>query len=591
MSDKLERTVVLTAVGIGLAAIHQFAPFAWPYSLGPLWSLLTQAWFFCVDLLWVTAMAITYWRQPDGHMWKLFFAFSAVGAVSMVWVIPSSLTWTVSQLLIGIDSVVFVHLVLALPRGRLGEHYDRVLVGAAYAYVIISRIAWLVVWSPPFQKDAFTPHNPFVLLPSDQLAFIFGPAAIVALTPLLFAGVLIGLWRHWQRAGPATRRALLPIVIAAPVQLGLTIAWHIADTNPGQWGGVREALQNPLAGLAGLVFPIGFLIGIVRARLARGGVADLAVRLGRGVPLGGLRDVLAQALRDPTLQLAFPAPSANGFVDSSGQPIDLPGEQPEGRAITRIESGDETLALIAYDSELTREDPGRIDAVASVARLALENERLAAQVRAQLDEVRASRSRIVEAADTERRRIERDLHDGAQQRLVALAMRLDQARIQSTGATALIDETTAEVLAAVKEVRNLARGVHPTILTDAGLVAAVEALAERSAVPVNVDVIEERFAPEVEIAAYYVIAEALTNIGRHASATEAHVRVSASGTRVVVVVSDNGQGGADPSAGSGLRGLTDRVEAIGGHLRLTSSPGRGTIVTATLPTATESGAQ
>jgi signal transduction histidine kinase len=209
---------------------------------------------------------------------------------------------------------------------------------------------------------------------------------------------------------------------------------------------------------------------------------------------------------------------------------------------------------------------------------------LAAQVRAQLDQVRASRARIVEAADAERRRIERDLHDGAQQRLVALAMRLEQAREGSSDATALIDATTAELLTAVKEVRELAHGLHPTILTESGLAAAVEALAERTPFPVVTDVTEARFATEVEVAAYYVIAEGLTNIARYARATEAQVVVAADGDRVVVTISDNGRGGADVRAGTGLRGLADRLAAIGGELEVRSPDGAGTLLTASLPT-------
>jgi signal transduction histidine kinase len=216
-----------------------------------------------------------------------------------------------------------------------------------------------------------------------------------------------------------------------------------------------------------------------------------------------------------------------------------------------------------------------------VAQLALQNERLAAQVRAQLEEVRASRSRIAEAADAERRRIERDLHDGAQQRLVALAMRLDQAR-EASGADALIDATTAELLAAIAEVRDLARGIHPTILSDAGLAAAVEALAERTPFPVALEVTEDRFPREVEVA-YYVVAEALTNVARHAHATEARVEARVERDRLVVTVVDNGRGGADPDAGSGLRGLADRLAVIGGELGVTSGPGAGTTLTATMP--------
>ena len=213
-----------------------------------------------------------------------------------------------------------------------------------------------------------------------------------------------------------------------------------------------------------------------------------------------------------------------------------------------------------------------------MARLALENERLAAQVRAQLEEVRASRARIAE-----RRKIERDLHDGAQQRLVALAMRLDQAREGSAGAAALIDATTAELLTAIREVRDLAHGLHPTILTESGLAAAVEALAERTPFPVTTEVTEARFAVDVEVAAYYVIAEGLTNIARYAEATEARVEVTSLDGRLLVTVTDNGRGGADPAKGSGLRGLADRLAAIGGELDLTSPSGAGTTLTASLP--------
>jgi signal transduction histidine kinase len=586
LTRRAEQVAALGALGAGLAAFRNFAPLLWPYGLGPQWSLITQTWFFFVDLLWVAAMLVTYWRQPNGRMWKLFLALQVVGTLSVLWVFTTSLSWTISQLMIGITSVVFLHLVLAFPSGRLTDRYDRLLVGAAYVFIGVSRLAWVVVWDPPFHKDAFTPHNPFVLFPNDDLAWLFGPIAIVAITPLLFAAVLIGLWRHWRRASPATRRVLLPIMIAAPLQLAITVAWHAADANPTDWAVIRSALQSPIAGLAGVVFPVGFLVGMLRARLARGGIAELVVELGKGVPLGGLRDTLARALRDPTLVLVFPSPTGEGYVDSAGQAVELPQEDVGDRARARLERDGQTLAILVYDAAIEREDPGRVDAVASVARLALENERLAAQVRAQLEEVRQSRARIVEAADAERRRIERDLHDGAQQRLVALAMRLDQAREGTVGAAALIDATTAELLTAVKEVRDLARGVHPTILTESGLAAAVESLAERTPFPVTSRITEERFPKEIEVAAYYVIAEGLTNIARYADATEAQVDVSTSGGRVVVIVKDNGRGGANPDAGSGLKGLADRVATIGGDLRITSNSGGGTKLTASLPVAT-----
>ncbi|HSL32588.1 MAG TPA: histidine kinase [Candidatus Limnocylindrales bacterium] len=582
MTSRTERLVVLGVIGVALAAVQHLGPLAWPFGLGPSWSNVNQAWFLAVDLLWVAAMLVTYRRDPDGPMWKLFLAYRIVGALAVIWVIPTSLTWTLSQLIVGFGAVVFVHLVLAFPGGRLTDRFDRLFVGGAYAFVVATRIAWVLVWTQPFDKVGFSPRNPFVVWPNAELAWLFGPAAILALAPVLLAVVVAGLVRHWRRASPAMRRALLPMALAAPIQLAITVAWHFAGADPTEWGFLRTALQHPLIGFAGVVFPIGLLVGLVQTRLSRGSIADLAVDLGRGVPLGGLRQVLARALRDPTLALAFPAPDDDGFVDPDGRPTELPGTG-AGRGLARLERDGETLAILVYDPQIEAEDPGRVAAVGSVARLALENERLAAQVRAQLEEVRASRARIVEAADAERRRIERDLHDGAQQRLVALAMRLDQARLSSSGAASLIDSTTAELLTAIREVRDLARGLHPTILTDAGLAAAVEALAERTPVPVAIDVTEDRFATEIEAAAYFVIAEGLTNVARYAGATEARVEVAAAGDRLRVTVADNGRGGADPAAGSGLRGLADRVAAIGGRLDVTSPTGAGTTLVADLP--------
>jgi signal transduction histidine kinase len=239
--------------------------------------------------------------------------------------------------------------------------------------------------------------------------------------------------------------------------------------------------------------------------------------------------------------------------------------------------------MLVHDPALDDEDPGLVEAVGAAARLAIENERLAAQVRAQLEEVRESRARIVEAADGERRRLERDLHDGAQQRLVALAMRLELAKEGTSGASSLLEEATAELRTAIGEVRDLAHGLHPTILTEAGLGAAVEALAERAPFPVDVDVPDGRFPGPIEATAYFIVAEALTNVARHAEASEAHVLVTVDAGQLVVTVRDDGRGGADPARGSGLRGLSDRVAAASGSLTLSSPPGKGTFVRATLP--------
>ena len=591
MTRATERLALLGVVAVALAAVQQFGPFLWQYEPPRSLSLAQQAWFFGIELLWVAAMLVTYRRDPTGPMWKLFLLYQAVGTIGVIWVIPTSLTWLLSQASIGIGSVVFVHLVLAFPSGRLSDRYDRTVVTAAYLFVLVTRLIWVTVWKPPLDPVGFSPRNPYVLWPNAELAQWFGPGAIVAIAPFLYVAVLVGLGRHWRRASPALRRALLPIIVAAPLQLAIILAWHLVDADASGLGDLRLALEQPVVGLAGLIFPVGFLLSLLWIRLARGSIAELAVELGRGIPLGTLRETLARALRDPTLVLAYPAASGSGFVGPDGQAIEIPGGPREARALARLERDGETLAVLAYDPALDQEDPGRVGAVASMARMALENERLAAQVRAQLDEVRASRARIVEAGNAERRRIERDLHDGAQQRLVALAIRLDQARQGSAGASALIDDATAELLLAVREVRDLARGLHPTILTEAGLGAAIEALAERTSFPVTVTAPDARFPPQIEAAAYYVVAEGLTNIARYADASQARVTAEVLDHHLVVTVTDNGRGGADPAVGSGLRGLVDRLAAIDGQLSISSPAGAGTVLTATLPVAPRADAE
>jgi signal transduction histidine kinase len=220
--------------------------------------------------------------------------------------------------------------------------------------------------------------------------------------------------------------------------------------------------------------------------------------------------------------------------------------------------------------------------------LALENERLDAALRARVEELRESRSRIVKAADEERRRLERDLHDGAQQRLVALALTLRLARSKLDGepeaAAELLDEAASELGLATEELRELARGIHPAVLTDRGLEAAIDALAGRAPIPVQlVELPHGRLPSDVESAAYFVVAEALTNIAKYARATHAEVRIAQSNGVVTVEVRDDGVGGADPSRGTGLRGLADRIASLDGRLDLSSPADGGTVVRAVVP--------
>lgn len=333
-----------------------------------------------------------------------------------------------------------------------------------------------------------------------------------------------------------------------------------------------------------IALPLALLAGLLRARLARVHVGELVVHLERASP-GELRDELARALRDPTLEVAFWLPEKGEFVDADGRTFEVPDDGPK-RAVTRLEQEGEPLAVLVHDPTLQQE-PKLVEGVAAAARLALQNARLHAEVSAQLAKVQESRSRIVAAADEERRRIERDIHDGAQQRLVALALELRSAQRRlgevDPELDALLASAAEELRVAVDELRELAQGIHPGILVQGGLAAALEALAGRSPIPVAVEATNERFRPDVEGTAYFVASEALTNVVKHAGATKASIRAARRGDTLVIEVEDDGAGGAAARDGSGLRGLADRVEARGGRLRIESPTGSGTHIVGEIP--------
>jgi signal transduction histidine kinase len=245
------------------------------------------------------------------------------------------------------------------------------------------------------------------------------------------------------------------------------------------------------------------------------------------------------------------------------------------------------LAAIVHDPALLAQ-PELLEAAGSAARLALENERLRAELRVQLDELRSSRARIVRAADEERRRLERDLHDVAQQRLLGVGLTLNLLRSRVEGddaALVALDEAADEVKGVLIELRELARGVHPALLTDEGLEAAVRTLAQRMPIPVTVRATAERLPSHVESAAYFAVAEALANVTKHSHASTGSVTISQRDGSLVVEVRDDGVGGAGANGSSGLRGLSDRVGALDGRLRVESPSGQGTRLVVEIPCA------
>lgn len=530
------------------------------------------------------AGAIAWPRRPDTRMG---LAMMLAGIAWYSGTLAATMNPSVDRIAYafqGYYDAILAWLVLAYPTGRLAMRGAGLVVAALFG-VLLARSA--------FRLLAFRTSTEYDLSQAAEVERYIaeltvrdnGDAVFRVLIAALMVAVLVLLARRIVLDSSLTRRIAWPMLIAGvAIAAGVVVklgALAVA-TNPDErfdaW-----ALADVVTAASGGGVAIAFLIGLVRGRLARQSVADLVLDLETREGRPALRDTVAKALRDPSLEILYPA-AEGSYIDAAGQPRRLP-DAPD-RATTRIEAGGRTLAVLVHDPAI-REQPELTRSVIAAVRLAIENERLAAEVRAQLAEVRASRARIVAAGDAERRRIERDLHDGAQQRLVTLALRLQMARRAVEPASGegarMLDAATRELEAAIGELRELARGLVPSALATDGLRGAITALAERTPIPVRLDVTDGRFEVDVETAAYFVVAEALTNVVRHARASTASVTVAASAGLVRVEIVDDGVGGADAGDGSGLRGLHDRVAALGGTLAIESRPGGGTAIRAELP--------
>jgi signal transduction histidine kinase len=388
----------------------------------------------------------------------------------------------------------------------------------------------------------------------------FGAAFILLVVfACLGTAVLIGI--QYKRASRPHRRAMLPSVAGISCLILFAVA-NSANSKPLAWLAVSSLL----------VIPAAFLTGLLRSRLARGGVADLfgEIRTMRGAQL---QQRLAAAAGDPSLVVAYRQADGLSYADAGGVAVAFPPGPDRGFAPL-------DGAVLVYDVAL-EEDPGLVEVVAAAASIALERDQLDA-------ESRASRLRLVAAGDAERRRLERDLHDGAQQRLVTVAiqLRLIQADIRRdpAAAEARVASASGELARSLEELRELARGIHPAVL-EHGIGSALTSLAARSAVPTAVSCEEGELPRPVELALYFVACEALANVAKYAQATAASVRLTRAGDSVAIEIADDGVGGAQAARGSGLRGLQDRVEALSGRLLVTSPVGAGTVVNAELPCA------
>ena len=437
-----------------------------------------------------------------------------------------------------------VHLNLSYPSGRLPTRLSAAVVAAAYIDASVAPLA---------RNDALT------------LAL----SGAVALTA-------IQLFLHTSGTARKAARPALGAAIAFAGVLAFGAVGRVAGWNPDL---VLWTYDVVIASLAIVLF-----VDLIRRRWTEAVLTGLVVDLGAPQETSTIRGKLARALGDPSLVVGYRLPETGTFVDDTGGPVELPAAG-SGRAVTAIEDHGEQIAVLVHDEGLLA-DRRLVDSVAAAARIAVANARLQAEAQARADELEASRRRIVEAADAERRRLERELRLGAEHRLGNVAAFLEDAQTTVEADGGAIRSLASELDEARRELREFAQGVHPAALTDGGLMPALALLSERSSVPVDIRGSIGRLPEPVEAALFFVCSEGLANVAKHSEATRASIELRTDDGRVRVTIVDDGVGGAAPSQGSGLRGLADRIEAFGGRLRVDSPPRAGTRVVAEIPFAT-----
>jgi signal transduction histidine kinase len=532
---------------------------------------------------WVGTGLFTWSQRPNSIVGPLMTATGFAWFVSLVNASNVPALFIGSAVLSSIYFVTAIHMLLAASDARGLSPGDRRIVAVGYFLVTIGTLP-LAFFFDPSTQCADCPSNP-LLIADDETFFNLWNTLIAVIGLGVIFGVLRSLILRWRRATRPERRLYAPVYAAGVALMVAVIAQLMLQTS-GSEGRALDIVFVLGVIPFGLV-PYLFVASFVRTRMAQGGaVGELMTRLSETSRPSGLRDALADALEDPSLELVYWLPEGRRYVDFRGRDYTIPEDDPQ-RAVHYVQRDGGGVAAIIYDATLRGAEP-HVRAVGGAASLALANERLEAELRAKVDELRRSRERMLKIGLEERRRLERDLHDGAQQRLVAMALNIRLARAKLNAdplaADQLLESAGQELDSALAELRELARGIHPAVLTDRGLGTALETLASRAPVPVELAELPDGRLPEaVELAAYFVVAEALTNVAKYAHATHARVDIARENGRLLVEVEDDGIGGANPENGTGLRGLADRIAVLEGRLEIDSESGRGTTVRAQIP--------
>jgi signal transduction histidine kinase len=528
-----------------------------------------------VSLSYVVAGMVAWRRRPESRQGPLMVTAGFATYLNFLIWSSNDLLYTLGWACQFLPPVLFLHVFLAYPHGVLRSRLDRMVVLAAYGTAALS--------VPGLLLGLDGDRNRIALLHEPELADLLLHAQLLLTGVLMLAGIGILVRRRLLGDRPL-RRTFSWLIDAFAIGL-LLIALLMAAVYFAWAAPVQDPLRLSTFFVIGLA-PFVFMFGLLQVRLDRASVGDFLVEMGSNPGPIRLEQAAARALRDPSVSIAYWLDDLDEYADANGKRIDLTKQA--GRSVTPVERDGVLVAALVHDAALD-DEPQLLHAVAHAIGMAIENSQLQVELQARLADVQASRARIVTAGDVERRRLERDLHDGAQQRLVALSLALRRAQGRAGDATdpalsASLEDAAALVREALDELRELARGLHPAILSEAGLPGAIAALGSRSPVPVTVlEVPDERLAPEVEAGAYFFVSEALANVAKHAPRATVTVRIARDAERLTIEVSDDGPGGASPGPGSGLQGLEDRMAAAGGGFQVRSPVGAGTHLRGWLP--------
>jgi len=581
---------VLVMVAVGIAGTIATGVTAWAVARSPI--LVAPAslafWRALIVALYVAVGLYTWWRRPDSRFGPLVVGNGFLYAATSLNASGAAPAYTLGMVLWAVYVVYTAYLLLSFPRGRLESRLERTFIGA-YALSTGVLTGLTLALSPTFPGGGgFTDCG--TRCPANALAGTDADlgTALNTASSIVFTIALIGLttllFNKARASGPMSRRAVTPVAAVFTV----TVAWfaislYVVPAYPG-----TESAARIVNGVLGVAIPTAILLGQVSGDLfAAIGLGQIAVGA-RGGPLtpAGVQKMLGDALADPSLAVAVWDSDSSAYVDVHGAPLELPRARDSG-IITITENGSPVAAVI-HDPALNT-DSDVVEGVVAASMMLLENTRL-------VEELRESRRRLAETSDRERRRLERDLHDGAQQRLMGIQvkLRLLGDSVADDEIASRLEEIGIDSEAAVEDLRSLAHGIYPPVLRDYGLAEALRSFALRA--PMRIAVVDNRIgrcSRAIESAIYFCSMEAIQNVAKHAGdGARTTVTLGRDGGRAAFAIADDGigMGHSAPGEGDGLVGMRDRVGAVGGELRIASAPD-GTTVLGTVPLDRDPGAE